>query len=72
MVLKSDNRDANVETGFLKKINPGTSATFVFAYDIPENLRIEDVKMKARGGMLGKPIILPFNEIYPGKRFYTN
>lgn len=43
--------------GFLSKINPGISTTFVFPFDVPKD--VKGLKLKARGGFTGDEISLP-------------
>lgn len=45
----------------LTKINPGNDQGFVFIYDVPSSSTINDFKMKARGGVTGEEVIIPFN-----------
>lgn len=45
--------------GFLTELNPGIVTNFVIPYDVPANLDISQLSLKARGGMTGKDILLP-------------
>ena len=43
---------------FLKQINPGIGVSGLVAFEVPNDAQI--IKMRARGGMTGKPIDIPF------------
>lgn len=45
--------------GFLTKLNPGITTNFVIPYDVPSDLDISSLQLKARGGMTGEEIMLP-------------
>lgn len=47
--------------GMLTKINPGNAQLFVFIYDVPESIQVEEFKVKARGGITGDSIVLPLS-----------
>lgn len=50
--------------GVLTQINPGNSERFIFFYDVPSDIDIKKLQMKARGGMIGDSVIIPLNN-YP-------
>ena len=51
--------------GINNKINPGNSNAFVYIYDVPESVALQDLKMKAQGDkfMGGKTVVIPFNHV---------
>ena len=47
--------------GFLTKINPGNQSTFVFIFDVPRDAELKSFHLRARAGMIGDSVDLPFN-----------
>jgi hypothetical protein len=44
---------------FLAQINPGVTKTGLVVFDVPQDLRLENLKLKFRGGMTGDTAFLP-------------
>ncbi len=48
--------------GFLTRLNPNMGTSFTFVFDVPKGLLPLDVQFEAKGGMTGKPTLMP---LYP-------
>jgi len=54
-------RTMEIERGddlFLALINPGVTKTGVIAFDVPQNLQVDDLRLRFRGGMTGHSAVV--------------
>ncbi len=49
--------------GMLTRLNPNMGTSFTFVFDVPEELPIFTTKFEAKGGMTGKPTLMPLRPI---------
>ncbi len=49
--------------GFLTRLNPNMGTSFSFVFDVPKELSTWDVQFEAKGGMTGKPTLMPLRSI---------
>lgn len=51
------------EGGIFEQINPDMTTAITCIFDVPEDSKVSDYCLKARAGMLGGTVVVPFNYI---------